>query len=351
MHNRGFRISIVCFGASDDLFKYCDILELKKSRLCDWPFFWKFGYWLDYICYNKQISNANLETPDIVVGGEHLLLKSHHHKFSSVPFIYLPHSLIVSTEIKSYGLDKVQEYLGIVLYTRIQKWALKKADWIMRFSRKSAEILQNHYGISLEKRLIVNPIGIDIPSYPKTLDKNEKTLKLLFVGRLVNSKNIFMALQCLFRLRKYNWELNIIGGGDQRDLLEKRVNEEGLASRIHFMGHCADVAKWYEASDVFLFPSKLESLGMVILEAMSYGIPALAMMPDGITYHTVSDEIIDDDNTGWLAVSEDDFYVKLERIMNNHSMVHEVGSTARKVILEKHSWDKHIEKYESLINN
>jgi glycosyltransferase involved in cell wall biosynthesis len=261
----------------------------------------------------------------------------------------LPHSILVEEEIKTYKMDSIQKKIGIELYVRIQKWALKKADWVMRFTDRGGKVLQENYKINIENRLIINPVGIDVPAVSKKIDEKDAKIRMLLVGRLIESKNITFVIMALSKMKDYLWELNIIGEGDQREYLENIVRDEGLESYIKFHGYCADVERWYEISDLMLFPSRLESFGLVILEAMSYGIPVIAMKPDGKKYNTVSDEIIDDEKTGWLVENEDKFSDILERIFKNNSIVAEVGAAARSIVEERFSWDKHINIYERLV--
>lgn len=351
LSNEGHEISVICFAAPCDLYEICNVFELGIVKASNIPIIWRFSYIVEFVFYSYKIFTVKLQPVNLVVGGEHLLLKAHKFKFRKTPFVYLPHSIVVDQEIKSYHLNVVQEKVGVALYSWIQKWALKKADYVMRFSIKASQILQDYYDIKLCNKVIVNPIGIDIPSYKKTFDIEIKKLNLLFVGRLVKSKNLIMVLRILFKLKGYNWKLNVVGDGNLRIELENFVKSEGFESRVSFHGHCTDVGSWYVKSDLLLFPSMLESFGLVILEAMSYAIPVIAMKPDGIVYNTVSSEIIENERIGFLADSEDDYYHKLEAILKSPEKLYVIGQAARKHVESNYSWRSHITKYERLIKS
>jgi len=348
---RGHKVSVLCFCV-DPTFTNCyEALEIKCLKSNKLPLVWRFSYLIDYLNYHIQVERAPLPVVDLVIGGEHLLLRSHYSKFPEIPFIYLPHSLLVNLEIKSYKLDRFREWIGVRLYSSIQRWALLRATWVMRFTKKAGEVIQNHYKISLHNRLIINPIGVDLPSLPRSYSKELTSLRLLYVGRLVDSKNIKLVLKSLQMLRKYNWELNIVGGGPQEKELQKIIAMAGLEKNVHFRGHCSDVSKWYERSDLLVFPSKLESSAFVIPEAMSYGIPVLAMRSDGEAYITANEEFIQNDNTGWLADSENDFFCKLKNILENPNIIDITGMKARQFVEIKHNWERHLDQYEILIES
>ena len=60
---------------------------------------------------------------DVVIGGEHLFLKEHCRRFPQTPWVYLPHSLLVDQEIRSYNLPPLMRWISTTLYVRLQRWA------------------------------------------------------------------------------------------------------------------------------------------------------------------------------------------------------------------------------------
>jgi L-malate glycosyltransferase len=86
----------------------------------------------------------------------------------------------------------------------------------------------------------------------------------------------------------------IAGSGDEKNLIEKFIEENSLSSRIHLLGFRKDVAKVMKSLDVFLITSKTEGLGTIVLEAFAAGIPVVATRAGGIP------ELISDQETGLL---------------------------------------------------
>lgn len=99
---------------------------------------------------------------------------------------------------------------------------------------------------------------------------------LLNVGRLAHQKNQAVLIESLLTLK--NAHLVILGEGELRESLRQKVTELQISDRVHFLGELPseDVARFFLASDVFVFPSLYEAMPMALVEAMSSGIPIVA---------------------------------------------------------------------------
>jgi len=77
--------------------------------------------------------------------------------------------------------------------------------------------------------------------------------------------------------------LFIAGGGELRQDLERQAEAAGIASRVRFLGLVdnQDLPKYYAAADLFVLPSRLESWGTVMLEALACGTPVVATATAG----------------------------------------------------------------------
>lgn len=94
----------------------------------------------------------------------------------------------------------------------------------------------------------------------------------LYVGRVAVEKNIEAFLSLDIPGTKY-----VVGGGPMLEALQKRYPQ------VRFAGphHGEDLAKYYAAADVFVFPSKTDTFGLVMLEALASGVPVAAYPVEG----------------------------------------------------------------------
>jgi glycosyltransferase involved in cell wall biosynthesis len=72
------------------------------------------------------------------------------------------------------------------------------------------------------------------------------------------------------------WDLMLVGDGEDRELLPQMVERLGLRGRVHFPGWVSHPGDFFAASDVFVFPSRSEGFGLVLMEAMACGLPCVA---------------------------------------------------------------------------
>lgn len=102
-------------------------------------------------------------------------------------------------------------------------------------------------------------------------------LVLGYVGRLAKGKNVdFLidVLACLSRHKK-NCALLLVGKGEEERMLRKYAERKGLSEFVRFVGYRSDTEGFYNAMDVFLFPSEAEGLGLVAIEAQACGTPCI----------------------------------------------------------------------------
>lgn len=125
---------------------------------------------------------------------------------------------------------------------------------------------------------------------------------LLYVGRLDREKNLVFLLDAFARIAAAHptVRLALVGRGTQEHALQAIAAARPSAERVHFVGGVApaDVVRYYQAADLFVFASTTETQGLAVLEAMAAGLPVVAVRASGV------EEAIVDGVTG-LLVPED----------------------------------------------
>lgn len=144
--------------------------------------------------------------------------------------------------------------------------------------------------IGVDRRLEILPTGIEAHDVdgarPRRASRREgKAFVMAVVGRLGKEKNVKLALETVFELtrgeashRRNRWRLLVIGGGPESRRLTQLAVELGIKSLVTFLGELPRerVFATLKVADCLLFPSTVESQGLVMLEAMSLGLPVVA---------------------------------------------------------------------------
>lgn len=142
---------------------------------------------------------------------------------------------------------------------------------------------------------------------------------LLYVGRLSAEKDIESLkpiLQAFPRAR-----LALVGDGPHR----KKLEQHFANLPVSFVGFLRgeELASAFASSDVFVMPSRTETLGLVVLEAMSSGLPAVAVRAGGIP------EMIEDGVSGFLFDTEAEAVAAIGELLESKEKRCAIGKTAR----------------------
>lgn len=108
----------------------------------------------------------------------------------------------------------------------------------------------------------------------------------LFVGRVAHEKNIGFLLEALVHARRLRPEVLLVVAGEGPAMadLKAQVRALGLLGAVHFIGYLdrdRELPDCYAAADVFVFASRTETQGLVLLEAMAAGLPVIAIAEMG----------------------------------------------------------------------
>lgn len=104
-----------------------------------------------------------------------------------------------------------------------------------------------------------------------------KTHVLISVGRLDLGKNHGFLIDVFEEYQKLNDDsvLILAGDGPLRSVLERQVDEMGLGQKVLFLGMITNVHEYLSATDLFVFPSVSEGLGIALIEAQTNGLPSV----------------------------------------------------------------------------
>jgi glycosyltransferase involved in cell wall biosynthesis len=165
--------------------------------------------------------------------------------------------------------------------------------------------------------------------------------RIVFVGRLVEQKNLFELLSACEGLPV---ELHFVGEGPLRPPLQHQAGQNGVHLTLHGnLPHFALPSLICSAS-VFVLPSNYEGHPKSLLEAMSCGVAVLGADSPGIREQIVHGE------TGWLCGTDSKSIRKgIQHLLANPSLCETLGRNARRFIQENYSIDNIVEMEYSLI--
>lgn len=161
---------------------------------------------------------------------------------------------------------------------KIAKKSFKQANVSVAVSPKTAQVLEEKFGVSVQ--FVPNTVDTEV-FVPKPEKKGDHSdYVFLHVANLKEVKNQTLLIHSFFEfLKKYNHaRLRIIGGGDQEEVLKKLTNDLGIASQVEFLGpqNRESVVDELQRANAFLLSSKIETFGVVVIEALSTGLPVVA---------------------------------------------------------------------------
>ena len=190
--------------------------------------------------------------------------------------------------------------------------------------------------------------GVDplkLGSATMTEVQDEKTRRILFVGRLVKRKGVEDLLVAFRALRSElpDSKLEIVGDGPELLRLMRLTNEMNLSEHVNFYGKLRgdSLLDRYRAADVFVMPSRrtktdVEGFGTVFLEAGMFGKPSIGTRSGGIP------EAVMDNETGLLIEEGDILALKasLEKLLKDENLRLRLGRQARERVLSNFTWEE-----------
>ncbi|WP_404417703.1 glycosyltransferase [Marinospirillum sp.] len=218
---------------------------------------------------------------------------------------------------------------------------------IRRFANKCDAIIVPTYSteeylrmIGVKKPTYVQPTGIDYAGFQQRNEEEIAQIReqlglgeerlLISVSRLSNEKNIDFMIDAVAQLKQQcqvPFRLLMLGDGHQRQRLQKRLDELQLHDCFTLVGAVPpeQMSSWYQLADLFVFASKSETQGMVILEAMAAGLPVVAVRSSGI------DDVVQEDYNGYKTPERLDLWQeKVQEIIENEGKRAELAENALK---------------------
>ena len=161
--------------------------------------------------------------------------------------------------------------MSAIYYWRI---TIRLAKLLVVLEEKTQNTLISSWKVDKAKIFLASN-GVEVLKNKKQITR--KTIKLLFVGRLVKQKCCSDLIKACSNLNNRNikWQLDIVGNGPLMDSLQIMTKQLGMVDKINFHCHQSNVLKYMKDADLLVLPSENERMSNVLLEAMAIGLPII----------------------------------------------------------------------------
>jgi glycosyltransferase involved in cell wall biosynthesis len=231
---------------------------------------------------------------------------------------------------------------------RICRWA----DRVVAISSETAREIRQLVDVPVEVIPYTTPFPPPRNAAARTLASGDgRRLTILFVGRLVELKGLAYLIEAVGRLGgRVPARIVAIGIGPQRDRLEALARDRKVDVDFRNKVPDAELHQAFLTSDVLVLPSIIdargdtEGLGVVLLDAMSYGIPAIASRVGGIP------DIIQDGVSGLLVPPADPLALAnaIERVAGDPALAKRLADAGRARLRTHFSWDVITQKWDAV---
>ena len=237
------------------------------------------------------------------------------------------------------------QWLFTAFNARWEKQAFQKAQVVVAVSEKVAQELVN-IGVPRSRiRVIIN--GVDLEEFApgesnrQKLGLPENVTLALFAGDIrTPRKNLDTVLHALAKVPDLHL---VVVGHTQGSPFPELAASLGLSDRVHFVGFRRDIPQIMQAVDLFVFPSRYEACSLVLLEALSSGLPVITATATGggeLVTPECGIVLSDSDDIDALAVA-------LMSLVSDIPLMQQMGKAARSVA-EQHSWTTMAQTYVDL---
>jgi glycosyltransferase involved in cell wall biosynthesis len=220
----------------------------------------------------------------------------------------------------------------------------KNSERVICCSNYMVHHVQDVLGVPAN-RIHVIPNGVDPARFDGRSSENVQTSfgpgderTILFVGRLVKEKGVSTLLEAIKDLSSQGSQVNlrIVGDGPMREQLAREALGLGLDGNVRFTGFVDShtLVSLYRSSDVCVVPSLHEPFGLVALEAMAAGTPAVVSDVGGLS------EIVEDGVTGIKVPPGDGrlLAIALRRVLEDRSLAEQLRRNGNRHVRDCYGW-------------
>ena len=262
----------------------------------------------------------------------------HFGKKLDIPVVETYHTFF--EDYLHHYLPFIPQFISRKLARTISRRQCNAVDGIVSPSKPMLDVLKQ-YGIKTPAEVVAT--GLDDSSFASVDGEHFRMSHdipltqpmLLFVGRVAHEKNIGFLLEMHEELIKKHPDalLVITGEGPAEESIKHSIDKLGISNKVRMIGYLDrshELIACYKAADIFVFASKSETQGLVLLEAMAQGTAVVAIAELGTKSILIEGE-------GVLIAKDDinDFAEKVSVLLSNAPKRQMIGEKGRQYAKEK----------------
>lgn len=216
--------------------------------------------------------------------------------------------------------------------------AARRATKIITFSQFSRNLVLAGLGQNWKNRVLMIPGGIDPSWFDVKRTPSEKP-ELIFWGRMEDEKGVPELLEALkIVVKKFpDVELTLVGEGHCLEDYKQRVRKLGLIPKVVMPGwqSMEAIQNLSATAHAAIFPSRIESFGLAVAEALGAGVPVIATNAGALP------EIVEDGVTGTLVAPEDPKALTdaICGVLENAENYRAMAKRGQEAVLKNFTWD------------
>lgn len=252
---------------------------------------------------------------------------------------------VMSFACRKEGIPIINHFhTGLISIKNTDKRRAKLESFFIKHSKFDKIITVNPKDIDSKVYsnavFIPNAVDLEIFGNNSKSKKDNKKIKLLFVGRVEEAKGLDYLIKAIDKIvDKYlNIKLKIVGKGEDTDHYKSLVNELNLKENIQFEGQKThkELAQYYSDADIFILPSLDEGFPVSMLEAWVASLSVIITDVGGIS------KICTNNKDAMIISSKNSEAIKnvLIRLIEDKELRKKLGENGRKLVEEKYTWEK-----------
>ena len=281
-----------------------------------------------------------------------------HGNVQTVHVLPVKHNLFAG----KHGIGKALRWLNVLTSPRLlaylwlerQRYALARKKRVVCASAPLKAVVQATFPAAAPMLDVVTPGVKTVPgrvsaevqgAARRSLGLPDAVPLLLFVGNDFVKKGLPALLEAMAQLAT-DTHLAVVGKAESQLQMQRTAERLGLAQRVHFLGALTDMGLAYCSADMLVHPTLEDTYGMVVLEAMAHGLPAVV---SDAPYAGIARDLLDGRNALLLRDPTDirELVAKIQRVQTDKLLA--VSLSAESVAFSRtHLWQQVASEYEAL---